>query len=92
MMRERVRGAAERLRLGLTLRVRGAHAQVERAASRLEALSPLACLARGYAIVRQGGPGGPVVREAATLRPGEPVSMTFARGRARARVEETEEQ
>jgi exodeoxyribonuclease VII large subunit len=92
MMRERVRGAAERLRLGLMLRVRGAHAQVERAASRLEALSPLACLARGYAIVRQGGPGGPVVREAATLRPGEPVSMTFARGRARARVEETEEQ
>ena len=91
-MRERVRGAAERLRLGLTLRVRDAHAGVERAASRLEALSPLACLARGYAIVRQGGPGGPVVREAGALAPGETVSMRFAHGSARARVEGTEDE
>jgi exodeoxyribonuclease VII large subunit len=91
VMRERLRGAAEHLRLGLTLRVRAAHAGMERAANRLEALSPLACLARGYAIVRQGGPGGRVVREAATLTPGETVSMVFARGSARARVEDTEE-
>ena len=91
-MRERVRGAAERLRLGLTLRVRGAHAGVERAASRLEALSPLACLARGYAIVRQGGPGGPVVRDAGALASGETVSMRFAHGSARARVEGTEDE
>jgi exodeoxyribonuclease VII large subunit len=90
-MGERVRGAAEHLRLGLTLRVRAAHAGVERAASRLEALSPLACLARGYAIVRQGGPGGPVVREAGTLAPGDTVSMLFAHGSARARVEGTED-
>ena len=91
MMRERVRGAAEHLRLGLALRVRAAHASLERSASRLEALSPLACLERGYAIVRQGGPGGPVVRDAAALQAGQTVSMVFAQGRARARVEETEE-
>ena len=91
MMRERVRGAAEHLRLGLALRVRAAHAAVERSANRLEVLSPLACLERGYAIVRQGGPGGPVVRDAAALRAGETVSMVFAQGSARARVEETEE-
>ncbi len=90
--RERVRGAAERLRLGLMLRVRAAHAGVERAASRLEALSPLACLARGYAIVRQDGPGGRVVREAATLTRGDTVSMLFAHGSARARVEDTEDE
>jgi len=90
-MRERVRGAAERLRLGLTHRMRAAHAGVERAASRLEALSPLACLARGYAIVRHGGPGGPVVRQAGTLSPGDAVSMLFAHGSARARVEDTKE-
>jgi exodeoxyribonuclease VII large subunit len=91
MMRERVRGAAEHLRLGLALRVRAAHAALERSANRLEVLSPLACLERGYAIVRQGGPGGPVVRDAAALRAGETVSMVFAQGSARARVEETEE-
>ena len=91
-MRERVHGAAERLRLGLALRVRAAHAGVDRAASRLQALSPLACLERGYAIVRQGGPGGPVVREAATLAPGDAVSMRFAHGSARARVEGTEDE
>jgi len=89
-MRERVRGAAEHLRLGHTLRVRAAHALVDRAASRLQALSPLACLERGYAIVRQGGPEGRVVREAGTLAPGDTVSMRFAHGSARARVEGTE--
>jgi exodeoxyribonuclease VII large subunit len=91
-MRERARGAAERLRLGLTLRVRDAHPGVERAASRLEALSPLACLARGYAIVRQGGPGGPVVRDAGALASGQRVSMRFAHGSAQARVEGTEDE
>ena len=91
MMRERMRGAAEHLRLGLALRVRAAHAALERSANRLEVLSPLACLERGYAIVRHGGPGGPVVRDAAALRAGETVSMVFAQGSARARVEETEE-
>jgi exodeoxyribonuclease VII large subunit len=91
MVRERLRGAAEHLRLGLALRVRAAHAALERSRNRLEVLSPLACLERGYAIVRQGGPGGPVVRDAAALRAGETVSMVFAQGSARARVEETEE-
>jgi len=91
-MRQRVQGAAEHLRLGLVLRIRAAHAAIEHGASRLEALSPLACLARGYAIVRQGGPGGPVVREAAALSPGETVSLLFAHGSARARVEDTEQE
>jgi exodeoxyribonuclease VII large subunit len=92
VMRERVRGAAERLRLGLAFRVRGAQAEVARATSRLEALSPLACLARGYAIVRQGGPEGPVVRDAGALARGEMVSMVFAQGRARARIDDTEDE
>ena len=92
VMRERVRGAAERLRLGLAFRVRAAHAEVARATSRLEALSPLACLARGYAIVRQGGPEGPVVRDAGALARGEMVSMVFAQGRARARIDDTEDE
>src|SRR5204863_86267 len=46
--RERLAGAAERLRFALAMRLRHARATVEQAARRLDALSPLACLARGY--------------------------------------------
>jgi len=70
--------------------VRNARAALERAAGQLDALSPLACLARGYAIVRHGDAAGPVVRDAGTLGVGDPVALVFARGRARARIEATE--
>src|SRR5439155_1201018 len=60
--RERLTAAGERLRFALAMRLRHARATVEQAARRLDALSPLACLARGYAIVRRGDAAGPVVR------------------------------
>src|SRR5439155_70672 len=63
----------------------------EGAAARLDALSPLACLARGYAIVRRGAPTGPIVNDAAALAPGDAVVVLFARGRAQARIDATEE-
>jgi exodeoxyribonuclease VII large subunit len=61
-----------------------------RAAGKLEALSPLACLGRGYAIVRRGGPAGPVVRQATALAPGDAVALRFASGGARATIVDTE--
>jgi exodeoxyribonuclease VII large subunit len=88
--RERLAALAERLRFALSVRVRSGRVVLEQAARRLEALSPLACLARGYAVVRRGDQAGPVVRDATTLAPGEPVALVFASGRARARIEETE--
>jgi exodeoxyribonuclease VII large subunit len=87
---DRVRAGADRLRFAVDVRVRNARAAVERAAGRLDALSPLACLGRGYAIVRRGDAAGPVVSDAAALATGDAVALVFARGRARARVEETE--
>ncbi len=56
-------------------------------AARLAALSPLAVLERGYAVARRE-PGGELVRDAAQLAPGNALALTFARGGARARVEE----
>jgi exodeoxyribonuclease VII large subunit len=56
-------------------------------AAQLEALSPLAVLARGFALARRAD--GAVVRDAAVLAPGEPLDLRFARGGARARVLET---
>ena len=73
------------------MRVRHGRATVEHAAGRLDALSPLACLARGYAIVRRGPLDGPVVSDAATLAAGDPVALLFARGRAQARIERVED-
>src|SRR6266446_6670825 len=88
--RERMAAAGERLRFALAVRVRHARGAVEQAAGRLDALSPLACLERGYAIVRRGDSTGPVVRDADTLAAGDAVALVFARGRARARIEGTE--
>jgi exodeoxyribonuclease VII large subunit len=88
---ERLRGDAGRLDFALAVRVRQARAGLERAAGRLDALSPLACLARGYAIVRRGNATGPVVSDAGTLAVGDPVALVFARGRARARIDGVDE-
>jgi exodeoxyribonuclease VII large subunit len=53
-------------------------------AARLEALSPLAVLSRGFALAQTGD--GAIVRDAAVLSPGDPLDLRFARGRARATV------
>jgi len=55
---------------------------------RLEALSPLAVLGRGYAIVE--GTDGRVRTEVAALRAGEQVELRMRDGRAGARVESVE--
>ncbi|HEX6061310.1 MAG TPA: exodeoxyribonuclease VII large subunit [Candidatus Limnocylindria bacterium] len=55
---------------------------------RLEALSPLAVLGRGYAIVE--GPDGRVRTEVAALRAGEQVKLRLRDGRAGVRVETVE--
>jgi exodeoxyribonuclease VII large subunit len=55
----------------------------------LHALSPQLVLERGYSIVARAD--GHIVREGAELRPGEDVTLTFARGGALARVTRTRE-
>ena len=83
---------AARARLGRTLvqRVAACRAALDRETGRLEALSPLACLGRGYAIVRRGGPEGPIVRQAGALAPGDEVALRFASGRASATIVDME--
>uniref|UniRef100_UPI0025B9B45B exodeoxyribonuclease VII large subunit n=1 Tax=Arenimonas sp. TaxID=1872635 RepID=UPI0025B9B45B len=52
----------------------------------LASVSPLATLARGYSILREGD-GGPVVRRAAQVRAGDTLEARLAEGRLRLRVE-----
>jgi exodeoxyribonuclease VII large subunit len=55
-----------------------------RAGSLLDAVSPLKVLERGYAITRKDGR---LVRSADTLNVGDRIEVTFAKGKAAARVE-----
>jgi len=57
----------------------------------LDAVSPLATLSRGYAIVTRL-PDGAVLREASALQPGDRVGARLARGRLVCRVEESNSQ
>ena len=86
-LREQTRTALARLRSAFERQNEGARARLEDLAVTLNSLSPLAVLGRGYSLTRTI-PENAVVRDAATLRPGEIVRLTFAQGEARARVEE----
>ena len=55
----------------------------------LEALSPVAILERGYALVFDAS--GNLVKDAGRVKAGDRVEARLARGRVRARVEGTEE-
>ncbi|HEV8201605.1 MAG TPA: exodeoxyribonuclease VII large subunit [Candidatus Polarisedimenticolia bacterium] len=78
-----------RLRAAVAAAARGARHRLERGADRLSALSPLAVLARGYAICTI--PDGGIVREARALAPGEPVRVHLHRGRMLCEVKEVDD-
>jgi exodeoxyribonuclease VII large subunit len=56
---------------------------------RLDSLSPLAVLGRGYSLTRTRA--GDIVRDAARVMPGDAVDVLLARGRLECRVERTKE-
>ncbi|MFN2433018.1 MAG: exodeoxyribonuclease VII large subunit [Gemmatimonadota bacterium] len=78
----------ERLRRGIDRRLERATAELRSNAGRLDTLSPLATLGRGYAIVERL-PGRALVRSPSELGVGDELRLLFARGGARARVLET---
>jgi exodeoxyribonuclease VII large subunit len=78
-----------RLRAAVAVAARGARHRLERGADRLSALSPLAVLARGYAICTI--PDGDIVRDARGLAPGHRVNVHLHRGRLRCEVKEVED-
>jgi exodeoxyribonuclease VII large subunit len=83
--RGRLGRSRERLTLAPSLFFERRHAVLDRAGARLQALSPRATLARGYAIVRaEGG----VLREAGAVSPGAHIEVELARGGLGARVED----
>jgi exodeoxyribonuclease VII large subunit len=56
------------------------------AVDRLQLVSPLGVLTRGYSLALK--PDGGVIRSASSLRPGEPFFVRFAQGQVKAKTEE----
>jgi exodeoxyribonuclease VII large subunit len=67
-------------------RLRRCRDKLARITGRLEALSPLACLERGYSITHKL-PEERIVKDAASLMVGDRVRITFTTGKALCRVE-----
>ncbi|MBU2518727.1 MAG: exodeoxyribonuclease VII large subunit [Proteobacteria bacterium] len=82
--RELARRLAQAGAAGITQR----RSKVATLESRLRALSPLAVLGRGYALVSDAQ--GQVLRRAGDARPGQDIRVRLAQGGLRARVEEVD--
>lgn len=86
--RQRVDDLTRRLELALGTQVRGRRALLKHAAARLDALSPLGVLQRGYAIALDAQ--ARVLRDAAQVAPGDRVQVILRRGRLNAVVAGTD--
>jgi exodeoxyribonuclease VII large subunit len=85
--RNRAAAAARNLAVGAARRVDQRRVELQAAAASLNALSPLATLDRGYAIVRDVN--GKTVRSIRAIEPGSAVNLVLADGVAGATIERT---
>jgi exodeoxyribonuclease VII large subunit len=81
----RIERLNDRLRAAPRLLLERRRAALDHSAARLHALSPLATLARGYAVVRAGGEA---LREASSVSAGDRLEIELAAGGLGARVED----
>lgn len=76
----------ERLHYSMNVGLRERTAMVEKLQSELHLLSPLAVLAKGYAVVTREGDAGVAVRSTQQLNSGDVLSIRFEDGAARVKV------
>jgi exodeoxyribonuclease VII large subunit len=85
VLRGRVVAVASQLEAAFHRLKDRAHGRVQELAARLDSLSPLAVLGRGYSISRKL-PEEKIVTDAAVLTPGDHLRLMFARGEATVQV------
>jgi exodeoxyribonuclease VII large subunit len=83
-MRQQLTAQTGSLAAAAHARLLAGRALLDRRVAALEALSPVAILNRGYALVFDAG--GQLVKDASQLRPGDDLSLRLARGAVDARV------
>jgi exodeoxyribonuclease VII large subunit len=90
--RHRLNAFQQRLASARTNPLIAARTRLNHATSKLEALSPLRVLERGYALVYldQAGPNGKLLRTAVDAPEGTPIIAQLAHGRLRAKVTSTD--
>jgi exodeoxyribonuclease VII large subunit len=88
----RLDGSTLRLRRAVVQTVEVRQAILERTSARLEALSPLAVLSRGYALVylKEGDAGGRLLRSSADAVAGQTIVARLAQGTLEAKITKTE--
>ena len=84
---DRLAGAARQLGLAHARLLAARQARLAAAGAQLRALDPGLTLARGYSIARDAQ--GRIVRDAASLAPGQALDLSFARGGAQVEVLQT---
>jgi exodeoxyribonuclease VII large subunit len=87
--RQRLENVDGRLRGGMSRTLVHSQHRLGTLVGRLDSLSPLAVLGRGYSLART--PAGEVVRDAARVVPGDAVEVLLGRGSLDCRVERTKE-
>src|SRR5690606_33834111 len=87
-LRQQLADARPRLQAAIARRLQHDALQLRGLARSLEAVSPLATIARGYSIVQRAD--GQVVRRTADVAPGDAVTARLDDGRLRLRVEDVE--
>jgi len=87
-VRQRLEAQVAKLAAATQTRLLESRGALDRRTASLEALSPLAILNRGYALVFDAK--SRLVKDAARLKAGDELSARLARGRVRARVTRTE--
>ena len=87
-VRQNLEGQIANLAAAMHRRLLESRGRLDRRTASLEALSPVAILNRGYALVFDAK--GRLVKDASRLKAGDEVSARLARGRVRARVTGTE--
>ena len=87
-MQQRLDAEVSKLAAAANARLLANRAALDRRVASLEALSPVAILNRGYALVFDAT--GQLVKDAAQLQAGDELFARLARGRVRARVTGTD--